>query len=86
MPPCATPFRTAAGSPLFEVAVDQYDPAPEPLCDLRTVGDHDQGRSVDPVHLEEQIEHLVRGLRIEVSRGLVRQQQRWLEHERASGH
>ena len=45
--------------------------------------DHDERGAVHAVHLEQELEHLIRGLRIEIAGRLVGEHEARLEHERA---
>jgi acyl-CoA thioesterase I len=53
------------------------------LGELGIVGDEDEGRAALAVHLEEQVDDLLAGLRIEVARGLVGEEEPRFGHEGA---
>ena len=75
--------RVGSAQPSTRYAVDQLDAPAEAQRELRAVRDHDERGAVHAVHLEQQLEHLIRGLRIEIAGRLVGEHEARLEHERA---
>src|SRR5262245_3590696 len=63
--------------------VDELHAPAEPQREVRAVRDHDERGAVHAVHLEQELEHLICGLRIEIAGRLVGEHEARLEYERA---